>query len=119
MGMRTRLGTPTCDPPDLLTVEEMALVMRIGRSSAYTLLRHYLATNGDAGLSVIRVGNLLRVPRALLEQVVGGPITWPPADLDRMVEAPQPTHPPTPAVQARPARSLPEQPALPFRAEPA
>ncbi len=111
----TREVANTCDPPDLLTVEEMAAVMRIGRSSAYTLVRQYLATNGDAGLPVIRVGNLLRVPRPLLEQMLGGPITWPPADVERTVEGPQPTRA-TPTRHVRPVRSRAEQPTLPFRA---
>jgi hypothetical protein len=36
--------------PDFLTVEEAACVMRIGRTAAYQLARHYLATGGKEGL---------------------------------------------------------------------
>ena len=63
--------------PDFLTVEEAAAVLRIGRSKAYELAREYLATDGASGMPVIRLGKQLRVPRALLERWMGGPITWP------------------------------------------
>ena len=36
-------------PPDLLTVEQAAAVLHIGRSSSYSLVREYLATNGAGG----------------------------------------------------------------------
>jgi hypothetical protein len=73
-------STTRNSPPDLLTVEEAARVMRIGRTSAYALARRYLATGGAEGVPVLRVGHLLRVPRCRLEELVGGPITWPPPD---------------------------------------
>ena len=63
--------------PDFLTVEEAAVVLRIGRSKAYELAREYLATDGASGMPVIRLGKQLRVPRALLERWTGSPITWP------------------------------------------
>ncbi len=63
--------------PDLLTVEEAARVLRIGRTTAYELARRYLRTNGTEGIPVLRIGHLLRVPRCGLEAFVGGPITWP------------------------------------------
>ena len=63
--------------PDLLTIEEAAAVLRIGRTAAYQLARRYLASGGKEGLPVVRVGRLLRVPRVELEKLIGGPITWP------------------------------------------
>jgi hypothetical protein len=39
-------------------------VLRIGRTSAYELARRYLRSNGAEGIPVLRVGHLLRVPRA-------------------------------------------------------
>lgn len=67
----------TDDVPALLTVEEAARVLRIGRTAAYELARRDLATRGSEGLRVVRVGRLLRVPRVALEDLVGGPFTIP------------------------------------------
>jgi hypothetical protein len=64
--------------PDLLTVEEAAAVLRIGRTSAYELARRWLATDGADGLPVQRIDGLLRVSRYRLEELIGGPVTWPP-----------------------------------------
>ena len=64
--------TDTSLPP-LLTIEEAARVLRIGRSLAYQLAREYESSDGDVGLPVIRVGTCLRVPRwALIELVRTG-----------------------------------------------
>ncbi len=82
--------------PDLLTVEEAARVLRIGRSSAYELAGRDLASDGAEGLPVVRVGRLLRIPRAGLENFSATPITVIPAD-------PSPTGPtPSSARKARP-----------------
>ena len=64
-------------PPDFLTVEEAAAVLRIGRTVAYREARKFLATNGADGLCADRVGKQIRIPRCHLEQRLGGPITWP------------------------------------------
>jgi hypothetical protein len=69
----------------LLTIEEAARVLRIGRSLAYQLANEYLATGGTAGMPVIRVGGCLRVPRwALLELALAGQVV-------RLCDAPVPT----------------------------
>lgn len=52
--------------PEVLTVEEAAAVLRIGRGAAYALARQYLATEGREGLPVVRLGRSLRVPQAKL-----------------------------------------------------
>jgi len=54
----------------LLTVEEAARVLRIGRSLAYQLAQEYDSSGGLGGLPVIRVGNCLRVPRWALAELV-------------------------------------------------
>lgn len=54
------------DLPDVLTVEEAAKVLRIGRGAAYDLARRWRVTNGREGLPVISFGRSLRVPRAAL-----------------------------------------------------
>ena len=61
--------------PDLLTVEEAARVLRIGRTKAYAMAVEWRTTHGKAGLPVVDFGNALRVPRCQLEAIVGGPIT--------------------------------------------
>lgn len=64
--------------PDFMTVEEAADVIRIGRTAAYQLARLYLTSGGAAGLPAVKYGKQTRVPRHKLEEMLGGPITWPP-----------------------------------------
>ena len=56
--------------PELLTVEEAAAVLRVGRTSAYQLAHQWRATDGECGLPVITLGRLLRVPRAALLRII-------------------------------------------------
>jgi excisionase family DNA binding protein len=55
--------------PHFLTVEEAAAVLRIGRTSAYELARRWLATSGQEGIPVVRLGRTLRVPQAAIERL--------------------------------------------------
>ena len=75
--------------PDVLTVEEAAVLVRIGRTAAYQLARQYLATDGVEGMPVRRIGRQLRVPRDLLEAWVGTTL-HPPAEKAAVASAPQP-----------------------------
>jgi hypothetical protein len=68
--------------PDLLTVEEAAVLCRIGRNKAYSLARQWRATNGRCGLPVVEFGHTLRVPRHALEQMLGVTFTAQPAPLE-------------------------------------
>lgn len=61
--------------PALLTVEEAAALLRIGRTKAYAMANQWRATGGRAGLPVVDLGHVLRVPLAALEQLVGCPLT--------------------------------------------
>ena len=56
----------------VLTVEEAAEVLRIGRGTAYALARRFRETGGREGLPVIVLGRSLRVPRAGLERLLNG-----------------------------------------------
>ena len=78
------------EPPDLLTVEEAAAVLRIGRTAAYRLVREYLSSNGASGIPAVRYGKQFRVPRVLLERDLGGPISWPIVQPARSTEATSP-----------------------------
>ena len=62
------------DEPEVLTVEEAAAILRIGRSCAYALARQYRATGGREGLPVIKLGRHLRVPRNGLVRLLDGDI---------------------------------------------
>lgn len=87
-------------------------MLRIGRTAAYELARRDLATGGSEGLRVVRVGRLLRVPRAALEDLVGGPFTIP-ADHPTPAPAPKPKR--TAPANRRQARSTEtDQATLPF-----
>ena len=57
--------------PAVLTVEEAAVVLRIGRGAAYELARVYRVTGGREGLPVVSLGRTLRVPRAALLRLLG------------------------------------------------
>jgi excisionase family DNA binding protein len=63
------------DLPDVLTVEEAAAVLRIGRGAAYELARQWRATGGRDGLPVVTLGRSLRVPRAALRRLLEDPST--------------------------------------------
>jgi len=70
--------------PDLLTVEEAARVLRIGRSAAYELAGRFLASGGSDGIPAVRVGRLLRVPRVALEAFMSTSISDIPATTARI-----------------------------------
>lgn len=93
--------------PDFLTVEDAAAILRIGRTAAYEQTRRYEDTDGQEGIPVIRVGRLMRVPRAALERWNGGPISL------RVESAPPTPEPPPPTRQRRSKPQL-SQDGLPF-----
>jgi excisionase family DNA binding protein len=56
------------DLPDILTIDEVAKFLRIGRNTAYELTRRWRVTGGREGLGCVPVGRGLRVPKAALER---------------------------------------------------
>ena len=64
-------------PPDFLTLDEAAAVLRVGRSTAYREANAFEASGGTKGIPVVRYGKQFRVPRCRLEEQLGGPLTWP------------------------------------------
>jgi hypothetical protein len=67
----------------MLTVEEAGELLRIGRSKAYALAREWRETNGRSGLPVVDLGNVLRVPRPALEEMIGADLSSIGADVTR------------------------------------
>lgn len=78
---------PLAEQPELLTVEEAAEVLRIGRSLAYQLAGRWLDSGGKVGLPVIKVGRCFRVPKHLLAEIVRGERLLMPSE----TPAPEPT----------------------------
>lgn len=60
--------------PEVLTVEEAAAILRIGRSCAYALARQFRSSGGREGLPVIKLGRHLRVPRSGLDRLLDAEI---------------------------------------------
>ena len=56
--------------PAVLTVEEAAVALRIGRAAAYALARQWRMTNGREGLPCVAFGRSLRVPREALVRLL-------------------------------------------------
>jgi hypothetical protein len=97
--------------PDLLTVEEAAAVLRIGRTKAYAMATEYRASDGRVGLPVIDLGSVLRVPRRRLEEMVGAPITVIPQRSPRRRPAAAATSDVAPTALRRRSRPRPAAPA--------
>jgi excisionase family DNA binding protein len=114
--MTTRIRRPTTGKaPDLLTVEEAARVLRVGRTTAYADVRRWFATDGADGLPAVRVRRQVRVLRRELEDRIGGPITWPIPDEPVTATTPAPVTAidPLPRTSRR-RRSRSAQPTLPL-----
>lgn len=60
--------------PDLLTIEEAARVLRIGRTKAYAMGQEWRVTDGQSGIKVSEFGGQLRVPRVWIEEQLGAPL---------------------------------------------
>ena len=62
MRSETEFNGSLDDLPAMLTVEEAARILRIGRSLAYQLATRYLDSGGTDGLPVLRLGGVLPRP---------------------------------------------------------
>jgi excisionase family DNA binding protein len=51
-----------------LRVDEAADILRIGRSAAYELAHQWIATSGARGIPAIKVGRMIRIPKAAFER---------------------------------------------------
>ncbi|MAT05938.1 MAG: hypothetical protein CL424_12940 [Acidimicrobiaceae bacterium] len=75
--MTRRTATVPDEAPDYLTVVEVAAIKRISRGRAYELVRLGVATNGKDGIPAERVDKQFRISKYVIEEQLGGPITWP------------------------------------------
>ena len=80
------------DQPEFLTVEEAAVLLRIGRTSAYALAREWRETGGRSGLPVVELGRQLRVPRAALEELHATVTITSPRDDESESDTSSPNH---------------------------
>ena len=80
----------TSEEPVVLTVEEAARLLRIGRSAAYEQARRFIATGDAEGLPVVRLGRRLRVPRQALTRLLGVSTTDPGAPTSPALREPSP-----------------------------
>jgi len=86
---------------DVLTVEQTAQVLGIGRQTAYAQCRLSLATDRQEGIPCHRIGRLILIYRAELEAWLGFRIAWPPED-----DLPVPAEPAVPGTtSASPKRT--------------
>lgn len=107
---------------DVLSVEQMAGIVGVGRQTAYAQCRRWLASNGADGIPCRRVGRLILVYRYELETWLGFPIEAPSnveaitAPAPAPVTEPRPSRPATqrPRTQRRPNRTSADQTTLPF-----
>ena len=96
------------ESPDFLTVDELAAVLRVSRNRAYELVRLGVATDGREGIAAQRVDKQFRISRYVIEERLGGPITWPIPGYHHIAE----TRPIEPVVEntATHAEPMPETP---------
>lgn len=103
-------------PPSLLTVEEAAQLLRIGRTKAYAMARQWRESGGQRGLPVLDFGDVLRVPLAQLEEFTGAEFSELSDASAVGPSAPPPVTPTAPPDEApRSAGSPPDRPAKPLR----
>lgn len=62
----------TARTAEVLTVEEAAEVLRIGRNAAYALARRWRESDGLEGIPCVELGRTLRVPRQALVDLLAG-----------------------------------------------
>ena len=104
-------------PPDALTIEEAARVLRIGRTKAYAMSQEWRVTNGESGIKVCELGGQLRVPKAWLEEQLGAPVLFVPPPPNRAKHNGLTPKPATAALatEPAPATATPAKPTRPRR----
>jgi excisionase family DNA binding protein len=60
--------------PVFYTVEEAAVLLRVGRTTAYRLVKLFVTSGGADGIPAVVIGGQYRVPRVRLEALAGGAV---------------------------------------------
>lgn len=63
---------PAASQAEVLTIEEAAEILRIGRNAAYALARRWRCSGGAEGIPCVELGRTLRVPRRALDDLLAG-----------------------------------------------
>ena len=64
--------TDTISARPFLTVQEVALRLRIRRTAAYMLARRWIETAGQECIPAVRIGRSIRVPASAFDQWTRG-----------------------------------------------
>ena len=67
------MSTADLTDTEVLTIDEVAALLRISRNAAYAAARQWRATGGKTGIPCIEIGRTLRVPRSELDRLLGRP----------------------------------------------
>lgn len=95
-------------------MDEAARLLRVGRTKAYAMAKQWRQTGGRAGLPVIDLGDVLRVPVRALDQLIEDALrAQPNADTAALAD-PEPTVQPGPKPKRtrRHRQASADQPAL-------
>jgi hypothetical protein len=76
---QTPMPAATSPQAEVLTIEEAAAVLRIGRNAAYALARRWRCSGGAEGIPCVELGRTLRVPRRALDDLLAVPTQVPAA----------------------------------------
>ncbi len=98
--------------PELLTVEEAAVFLRVSRGVGYQLARRFWDTNGREGLPVVLVDRQLGVSKRQIERLLNGRLSLD-GERHQPQQAPRrvPRRPRRPAPHVRAARAAAARPA--------
>jgi hypothetical protein len=109
--MTRRTDATPEEPPDYLTVDEVAAILRLSRAQVYKLVRKWFATDGREGIPSERHDKQFRISRYVIEARLGGPITWPIPGF-HVIEPAPPAHTNSPARATKRIAKADTQPRL-------
>jgi hypothetical protein len=101
--MTRRDGRPSQGVPAVLTIDELAAIVRISRNKAYEQVRLGVATRGLEGIPAEKIDKQFRISTAAVEERFGITVPWP---IPGYHDMPEPAHEtPTPTRRTRPSKA--------------